>query len=520
MIFTSPYAPVTIPEQSLTEVVLAQAQQRGDKPALIDGPTGRTITYRQLAAGIRRVAAGLAARGFGKGDVLAIYSPNIPEYPIAFHAVASLGGITTTINPLYTVDELVYQLKDAGARYLITAPAFMDKARDAAAQVGLAEVFVFGEAPGATPFADLLTSAGEPPAVAIHPRDDLVALPYSSGTTGLAKGVMLTHYNLVANMTQIDEAIPLTADDILIGILPFYHIYALELILNRAIARGTTIVVMPRFDLEQFLRLIQDYGVTHAFVAPPIVLALAKQPVVEQFDLSKLRLVMSGAAPLGADVAQACADRLHCTVKQAYGLTESSPATHINPADPARIKLASVGPLIANTEGKVLDPATDAELGPNEIGEICVRGPQVMKGYLNRPEATAAMIDPDGWMHTGDLGYADAEGYFYVVDRMKELIKYKGMQVAPAELEALLLTHPDVVDAAVIPKPDEEAGEIPKAFVVLRGAADLDAICAYVAARVAPHKRIRAIEAIDQIPKTASGKILRRVLVARERGGS
>lgn len=408
MIFTSPYAPVTIPEQPLSTVVLAGAAQHGDKPALIDGPTGRTLTYRQVVEGVRRVAAGLAMRGFGQGMVCAIYSPNIPEYPIAFHAVASLGGISTTINPLYTVDELVYHLKDSGARYLITVPAFLDKAQEAATQVDLAEIFVFGEAPGATPFADLLKSEGDPPAVPIQPHDDLVALPYSSGTTGLAKGVMLTHYNLVANMTQIDEAIPLTAADVLIAILPFYHIYALELILNRALACGTTIVVMPRFDLEQFLRLIQDYGVTQAFVAPPIVLALAKQPLVEQFDLSKLRLVMSGAAPLGAEVAQACADRLHCVVKQAYGLTESSPATHINPADPARIKLASVGPLVANTEGKVVDPATEAELGPGEIGEICVRGPQIMKGYWNRPDATRAMIDPDGWMHTGDLGYADA----------------------------------------------------------------------------------------------------------------
>ena len=515
--FTSPYAPVAIPDVPLSQVVLARAAELGDKPAFIEGPTGRILTYRQVADGVARVAANLVARGLQKGEVCAILSPNLPEYAVAFHGVATAGGINTTINPLYTVDEVVYQLEDSGAHYLITVPAFLDKAQEAARRVGLRELFVFGEAAGATPFAALLAGTGPAPAVAIDPHADLVVLPYSSGTTGLAKGVMLTHHNLVANMYQVLEAVPLTPADTLIGILPFYHIYAMELILNYALKCGTTIVTMPRFELDPFLRLLQEHRVTYAFLVPPIVLALAKQPLVEQYDLSHLRMIVSGAAPLGADVAGACAARLGCHVKQAYGLTEASPVTHANPDDPARIKLASVGPCVANTDGKIVDLASGADLGPDEIGEVWMRGPQVMRGYLNRPEATAAMIDSEGWLHTGDVGYADADGYFFIVDRVKELIKYKGLQVAPAELEAVLLAHPAVADAAVIPKADEEAGEVPKAFVVLKSPATAEELMAYVAGRVAPHKKIRALELVDSIPKTASGKILRRVLIDRER---
>jgi acyl-CoA synthetase (AMP-forming)/AMP-acid ligase II len=262
---------------------------------------------------------------------------------------------------------------------------------------------------------------------------------------------------------------------------------------------------------------MQDYGVTWAYLVPPIVLALAKHPLVDKYDLSKLKSILSGAAPLGKDVTQACADRLKCLVRQGYGLTETSPVTHFTPNDPAKIKPGSIGPLVAATECRIIDYTNDAELGPNQEGELWVRGPQVMQGYLNRPDATRAVINPDGWFRTGDIGYADEDSYFYIVDRLKELIKYKGLQVAPAELEAVLLTHPAVADAAVIPSPDEEAGEVPKAFVVLRGEATPDELMAFVADKVAPYKKIRRLEVIEQIPKSASGKILRRVLVERER---
>ncbi len=517
MIFHSPYAEVSIPEVTLTEYMLQGAAGRANKPAVIDGPSGRTLTYGQLIDSVRHAAAGLAQRGMKKGDVLAIYSPNLPEYVIAFNAVASIGGINTTVNPTYTADELAYQLNDAKAKYLLTIPQLLDKALEAAKQSAVEEVFVFGEAEGATPFSALLDNDGQPPQVQINPREDLVALPYSSGTTGLPKGVMLTHYNLVANVEQCKDIEAYNEDDVLIGILPFYHIYGMEVILNFGIYKGATIVTMPRFDMEQFLQLMQDYKITRGYLVPPIILALAKHPLVDKYDLSKLKLIMSGAAPLSAELSQALAKRLGCVVKQGYGLTETSPVTHVNPDDPTKAKDGSIGPCVANTECKIVDYETGAEQGANERGEIWVRGPQVMRGYLNRPEATAHMIDAEGWLHTGDVAYADDEGYFYIVDRVKELIKYKGLQVAPAELEALLLTHPAVADAAVIPIPDVDAGEIPKAFVVLKGEATADELMAFVAQHVAPHKKVRQLEFVAQIPKSTSGKILRRVLVEQER---
>ncbi|MFN8494679.1 MAG: 4-coumarate--CoA ligase family protein [Caldilineaceae bacterium] len=521
MIFRSPYPAVTIPETPLTPYVFHRAAELKDKPAIIDGPTGRTLTYGQLVGAIRLAAAGLAQRGFQKGDVFAIYSPNVPEYAVAFNAVASLGGIVTTVNPLYTARELENQLKDAGATYLLTIPHFIGPALEAAKTANLREVFVFGEAEGATPFAALLQNDGQAPAVQIDPQKDLVVLPYSSGTTGLSKGVMLTHHNLVANIAQCDGVeygkIKVVESDVLLGILPFYHIYGMVVVMNLAFYMGATVVTMPRFDLEQFLQTIQKYGVTVAHLVPPIILALAKHPLVEKYNLASLRVIYSGAAPLGEDVARACSERVGCIVSQGYGLTETSPVTHSTPYTSGMPKLAGVGPCIPNTEAKVIDVATGAELGPNEQGEVCIRGPQVMQGYLNNPKATANTIDSDGWLHTGDIGYADEEGTFYIVDRLKELIKYKGLQVAPAELEALLLAHPAIADAAVIGSPDEEAGEVPKAFVVLKGDTTADAIMTYIAERVAPYKKLRRLEIVNQIPKSASGKILRRVLVEQER---
>jgi acyl-CoA synthetase (AMP-forming)/AMP-acid ligase II len=518
MIIRSPTPDVAIPEIPLTTFVLERARELGDKPALIDGPSGRTLTYSQLASAVRRVGAGLANRGLRKGDVVGIFCPNVPEFAVVFHAVSSLGGINTTINSLFTADDVTYQLKDSGARFLFTVPPFMDRAAEAAGRTGIEEIFVLGEAEGATPFASLLGEGSEPPDVEIDPRQDLVVLPYSSGTTGFPKGVMLTHYNLVANICQSAEVHHTKESDTLIGVLPFFHIYGMLLILNSALHHGATVVTLPRFDLEQFLTAMQDHGVTRAHLVPPIILALAKQPVVEKFDLSKLQLIMSGAAPLDAGLAAACAERLGCQVLQGYGLTETSPVTHCTPDDsPEKNKPGSIGPLLPNTEGRVVDYTTGEDAGPGVDGEVCVRGPQVMRGYLNNPQATSITIDADGWLHTGDIGHFDKDGYFFIVDRLKELIKYKGYQVPPAELEALLLSHPAISDAAVIPHPDEEAGEVPKAFVVLNDQVPPEAIIAFVEERVAPHKRIRLVEVVDQIPKSASGKILRRVLVERDR---
>jgi len=519
MIFKSPYPAVTIPEDmTLTDYVFQHSQKWPDKPAIVDGPSGRTLTYVQLVGAIKKAAAGLAQKGFKKGDVFGIYLPNLPEYAIAFHAVAMLGGINTTINPLYTADELAKQLNDSGARYLLTIEMFLDKAREAAEKSNIEEIFILGDAPeGTTSFASLMQVEGDPPQVDINPKEDLIVLPYSSGTTGLPKGVMLTHYNLVANLGQVESIEALGPDDNLIAILPFFHIYGMLVLMSLGLYKGTKLVSMPRFDLEQFLQLMQDHKISRAYLVPPIVLAMAKHPLVDQYDLSNLKVILSGAAPLSAELSKACKERLGVIVKQGYGMTEMSPVTHIDSDDPADIKLGAIGHCVPNTECKIVSVEDGSELGKNQDGELWIRGPQEMKGYLNNPEATAASIDNEGWYHTGDVGYVDDEGYFHIVDRVKELIKYKGMQVAPAELEAVLLSHPAIADAAVIPRPDEEAGEIPKAFVVLRSEITPDEIMGYVAERVAPHKKVRLVEVVDQIPKSASGKILRRVLITQER---
>jgi acyl-CoA synthetase (AMP-forming)/AMP-acid ligase II len=303
-------------------------------------------------------------------------------------------------------------------------------------------------------------------------------------------------------------------------VLPLFHIYGLVAIANLAMLSGSKVVMMPRFDFAQLLKVMQDYRVTFAHLVPPIILALAKQPVVDDYDLSSLRTIFSGAAPLGAELARECEARLGCEVIQGYGMTESSPATHITA--PGRGRAGAVGVCVPNMECKLVSVETGEEVsGPRERGEIYVRGPQVMKGYLNCPEATAHTLDSEGWLHTGDVAYADEDGYFYIVDRAKELIKYKAFQVAPAELEALLLTHPSIADAAVVPSPDEEAGEVPKAFVVVRDGHGMteEEVLSFVASHVAPHKKVRRVEFASQIPKSPSGKILRRLLVAREREG-
>jgi acyl-CoA synthetase (AMP-forming)/AMP-acid ligase II len=519
MIIKGPYPDVSIPKTALTPFVLHRAKELANKPALIDGPSGRAITYAQLADSISIAAHNLSARGFKKGDVLGILSPNCPEYAIAFHAVATLGGIVTPINPLYTKQEIAHQLKDSGARFLVTVPACAEKATEAH-KIGIEEVFVFGSAEGATSFDSLLVDNGRAEQVEIDPLEDLVTLPYSSGTTGLPKGVMLTHHNLVANIRQMEGLCYFYETDILICVLPLFHIYGLVVVLNMGLYSGATIVTMPRFELESFLKAVEQYDVSLAHLVPPVVLSLSKNPIVDNYKLPSLKTIFSGAAPLGEELTRACMDRIGCNVRQGYGMTETSPVTHSSPAPPLLSKFGSVGVPAPNTECKVVDLESGEPLGPGQKGEVCVRGPQIMKGYLNRPDATAETIDAEGWLHTGDIGYADEDGHFFIVDRAKELIKYKGFQVPPAELEAVLLSHPYVADAAVIPYPDDEAGEVPKGIIVLREPAEPQAIMEFVAERVAPHKRIRYLEFVDKIPKSPSGKILRRVLVEMEKARS
>src|SRR4051794_33640321 len=510
LIYRSPFPDVEIPDGALTPYVLRRAGELADKPALIDGPTGRTMTYGELAEAVASVAGGLVATGFAKGDVLAIMAPNVPEYAVAFHGTAMAGGVVTTINPAYTAGEVHHQLVDAGAKLLVTVPPFLDTAREAAAGTSVEDIYVFGDADGARSFTELHgpALAGQ---VDVSP-DDLVVLPYSSGTTGLSKGVMLTHRNLLANIAQTVETSGMREDETIVAVLPLFHIYGMQVLMNCGLASGMTIITMPRFDLPQFLDLHQRYRITRSFVAPPIVIALAKHPMVDQYDLSSLRQIFSAAAPLSADLAIETGARLGCEVVQGYGMTELSPVSHSTP--PGQFKPGSVGVTVPNTETMIVDPATGESLAIDLDGEVWVRGPQVMAGYLNNQAATAATVDDAGWLHTGDIGHIDTDGHLYIVDRLKELIKCKGFQVPPAELEALLLTHPAVADAAVVGVADDHAGEVPVGFVVLKAGDPVseEEMIAFVAARVAHYKQLRRVTFIDAVPKSASGKVLRRML--------
>jgi len=509
MIHKSPFPNVGIPDTPLTPFVLQHADRLADQPALVDGPTGRTVTYSAFAEQLKSVAGGLGARGFGKGDVLAVMAPNVPEYAVAFHGAAWAGGAVTPINPTYTAHEVNHQLKDSGARFLVTVSMFLDIAKEAAEGTTVEEIFTIDKSDVAS-LADLMGEPMQEHATVV--ATDIVALPYSSGTTGLSKGVMLTHFNLVANLVQTASMLPIRDGEAVLSFLPFFHIYGMQVLMNGALCQGGKVVSMPRFDLQQFLQLSQDHETERAFVAPPIVLALAKHPLVEEFNLSALKSVFSGAAPLGAELALEAGARLGCEVVQGYGMTELSPVSHATPA--GQFKPGSIGVLAPSTECRVVDPDTGKDLGIGEDGEIWVKGPQVMPGYLNNSQATAETIDADGWLHTGDVGHVDEDGHFYIVDRLKELIKYKGFQVPPAELEALLVTHPAVADAAVIGIPDVEAGELPKAFIALKesGSTSAEEIQSFVAGQVAHYKQLRLVEFVEEIPKSASGKILRRML--------
>ncbi|MEU9351670.1 4-coumarate--CoA ligase family protein [Streptomyces griseoloalbus] len=519
--FRSEYADVEPVDLPIHDAVLGRAAEFGSTPALIDGTDGTTLTYEQVDRFHRRVAAALAEEGVRKGDVLALHSPNTIAFPAAFYAATRAGASVTTVHPLATAEEFGKQLKDCAARWIVTVSPLLDTARRAAELAGgVEEVFVCDSAPGHRSLIDMLASAAPEPAVDIDPAEDVAALPYSSGTTGTPKGVMLTHRQIATNLAQLQPLITAGPGDRILAVLPFFHIYGLTALMNAPLRQGATVVVLPRFDLETFLAALQNHRITGLYVAPPIVLALAKHPLVTQYDLSSLKYVVSAAAPLDAHLAAACSRRLGLPpVGQAYGMTELSPGTHVVPLDAMRqAPPGTVGKLIAGTQMRVVsldDPGKD--LGPGESGEILIRGPQVMKGYLGRPDATTAMIDPDGWLHTGDVGHVDADGWLFVVDRVKELIKYKGFQAAPAELEALLLTHPGIADAAVIGVCNEDGNEVPHAHVVRRPSApelSEGEVMMYVAERVAPYKRVRHVTFVDGVPRAASGKILRRELRA------
>ncbi|CAH1261574.1 ACSF2 [Branchiostoma lanceolatum] len=520
-VVSSSYPDVHIPvDQHLAEFVLQDFDQYGDNVALVDGPTGRSYTFSELKDLIRRLSSALTRLGFKQQDVLALYAPNLPEYAIVLFAVTAVGGIMTTVNPLYTVGELTNQLTHSRAQYIVTIADFAENARKAKSNCpDVKDIYIIGgTAEGCKQLSDLLADDGSamPTDVKIDPQEDIAILPYSSGTTGLPKGVMLTHYNIIANLCQNRvEGIMLLdpQEECLIGQLPFFHIYGLVVILFNCLLQGVKLVTVPRFEPESFLGCVQNYKVTRILTVPPVAVFLAKHPIVDNYDLSLIKEVFCGAAPMGTEITMALMDRLKIpNHRQGYGLTETSPIVTIGRE--GVFVPGSFGILVPNTKAKVIDTETGEAVGPGDDGELCVLGPQVMKGYLNNPEATASTINQEGWLLTGDIVRYDEDGNFYAVDRVKELIKYKGFQVAPAELESVLLGHPGVQDAAVIGLPDEVAGELPKAFVVKKAddVTEKD-IVDFVAEKVAPYKKLRGgVAFVGEIPKTPSGKILRRLL--------
>lgn len=542
----SPFADVStdVPSGGVPEFVMEKFEEYGDLPAVTDITTGEELSFVELKRAVCSVAAALKTRhNFVAGDVLALYSPNDIHYFTVSQAVAALGGVVTPINPLYEGAELQHQLHMSKATLMIAHPSVAHHAVSAAAKsnglIGPDSVYVLGDgtveldesipkraAAALRPFEELLTLAPalELPSTsgaggAIDP-DSTAMLPFSSGTTGMPKGVELTHRNLVVNLRQLGpgEGRFYTAGDKCFCPLPFFHIYGNMVACNLAMLHGVNIVTAPRFDFGEFLTAVQTMKIARAHLVPPIVLALAKEPVVEKFDLSSLDVILSAAAPLGADLQLALSERLDCVVKQAWGMTEISPAGTIVPDDEYDAECATSGPLVPNSRALIVDVESGDAIDPLTEGELWLAGPHVMKGYIDNEEANARdLVDVDGtrFFKTGDIGHFDKEGRLYITDRLKELIKYKGFQVAPAELEDLLMAHPEVRDACVVGIPDDVAGELPHARVVLQEGASVtgDDVAAWAAEQCAPHKKLRGgVRLVDAIPKTASGKILRRIV--------
>ena len=527
--FTSPFPDVEIPSVSIYDDLFGDlSPDDAARIALIDPASGAETSYGALKAQIDAFAGALAARGVDTETVVALLCPNVPAFATVFHGILRAGATVTTINSLYTSGEIQKQLTDAGATWFVTVSPLLPQARTAAAAVGIADdrVIVLDGADGHPDLRQLLGENRTPPEVHIDPAAQVAVLPYSSGTTGIPKGVMLSHRNLVANVAQCRINIDLRSTDRVLAVLPFFHIYGMTVLLNLALKQRATLVTMPKFDLVQFLENIQRFGCTYLYIAPPIAVALAKHPIVDQYDISTVHTVFSGAAPLDGDTAELAGRRLGARMMQGYGMSELSPVSHAMPYTRDDVPVSSVGTILPNIVCKLVDTASGEEIteveaeGVTRPGELWVKGPNVMLGYLNRPEATAETIDADGFLHTGDIAVYHEGGYFSIVDRVKELIKYHGYQIAPAELEALLLGHPQVMDAAVIGVLDDEREEIPKAFVVAAPDSGLTAeeVMSFVAADVAPYKKVRRVEFVDAIPKSTSGKILRKDLRLREQG--
>ncbi|XP_047073556.1 4-coumarate--CoA ligase 5 [Lolium rigidum] len=522
-VFRSTLPDIAIPDHlPLHDYVFERLAERRDRACIIDGATGKTLTVGDVYCLSRRVAAGLYSLGVRHGSTVLLFLPNSVEFALAFLASSRLGAVTTTASPLHTPPEIAKQVAASGATVIITEPAFVAKVR------GLAGVTIVatGEgAEGCASFADLQAADDSAlPEAPIDVANDVVALPYSSGTTGLPKGVMLSHRGLVTSVAQLVDGenpnLHFREDDVVLCVLPMFHVYSLHSILLCGMRAGAALVIMKRFDTVKMLELVEQHGITIAPLVPPIVVEMAKSDAMDRHDLSSVRMVMSGAAPMGKELQDIIHAKLpNAVLGQGYGMTEAGPVLSMCMAfakQPSPVKSGACGTVVRNAELKIVDTETGLCLGRNQPGEICVRGRQIMKGYLNNPDATAETIDKEGWLHTGDVGYVDDDDEIFIVDRLKELIKYKGFQVAPAELEAMLIAHPSIADAAVVPMKDDASGEIPVAFVVA-SEPDIteDEIKQYVAKQVVFYKRLQRVFFVSSIPKAPSGKILRKDLRAK-----
>jgi len=513
----------------LHDLVLDSCRRQPGKTALVDASCGRRVTYAEYGESVESLARGLIAAGVKPGNVVAIFLANSWEFCVAFHATQLAGAIPTLLNPTYREREVRYQLENSGAILLITDAANLEGIC-LNGLPNLRRVYTTRQpASGTDTFASLLK-----PGIAAYPKPDqsseqtLAALPYSSGTTGLPKGVMLTHYNLVANVYQLigPHATPLNGNDHILCCLPLYHIYGLNVILNPALMLGATLILVPRFKVEQLTRLLVDESATMMPLVPPAINALCQAAEAGHFPRDhQVRWVKSGAAPLAPELPRRFTALTNILVCQGYGMTEASPVTHAGYLEPALYRPDSIGHPLAETDCRVL---SQSDVGPSETvddlteapsdqpGELVMRGPQIMLGYWNEPKATAAVLR-DGWYWSGDIVTRDREGFYRVVDRRKEMIKYKGFPVAPAEVEAVLLEHPAVKECGVVGRADATAGEVPVAFIALRdGFVDStklgEELCAFVADRLTHYKQPREVRFVDVVPKTASGKILRREL--------
>jgi len=508
------------PTLDYPEVPLYHDLERGaakwpDKVALIYND--RRISYAQLNDQVDRLATALIARGVVKGDKVCVLLPNSPEFVISFFGILKAGGVPSAMNPSYKEREVAYQYEESEAVALITREDFYPVVQAAGCSVAISAIVVSSKPlEGVDHFQTLIaTHDPHPPHLSVNAKEDVASLPFTSGTTGHPKGVMLTHYNLNSNWRQFVESGGVGYDDTLLVFLPLYHIYA-AMLMGGGLQVGATLVLQERFHPQQTLELIQAYQPTILYVVPPVLVLYNNTPEVEDVDWSSIKYVMSGAAPLAVEVGLRFQERTGVTVLQGYGMTEASPVTHCNPPQRSFVKPATVGPPVAGTLQKVIDPKTGRELPLGEAGELLLRGPQVMKGYWKRPEEDAQVL-VDGWLHTGDVARIDAEGYVTIVDRSKNMIKYKGFAIGPAELEDVLFEHPAVADCAVIGIRDAEGEEVPKAFVVKKCEVSAEELMAFVKEQVAGYKQIRALQFVESIPKNPSGKILKRLLIEQER---